>query len=490
MQTITLSSLKKEFEKRDISLTEKMIEQFLRLYEMLVQYNDEYDLTRLRTTRDIIEKHFIDSLYFTRYIEMPASLVDIGTGPGFPGIPLKIAFPETEIILAEPRHRRVTFMEMVIKELQLENVTVYPHKVTDKSFFEVEGVITRALEDADGTLTRVRHFLPAGGKVLFMKGPGAEDDLANLSEKNRTLYSLDQDRGYTLPGSEHHRRLLVFTKMSDTPEKIFPIMRNIDETEGHAITSPDNKTYRALKKLTTTEGIRKNHQTLAAGHRIVSDLFKSHGGEVHTCIIRDGYREKNPEMLQNFEKMKDAGKLLVLKKSLFNDLDLYGTGGPLVSIDAPELPPWDEKDCDGVTLLIPFQDPSNVGSCIRSAAGFGVNRIVILREAATPWHPRSVRSSSGTVFSAPLYRGPSIRNFLERQMPVPLVALDRGGAGLEGFNFPPSFSLLPGMEGPGLPEELRASAVSIPLEETVESLNAAVAASIALFEWRRQKNSR
>ncbi len=486
MKKITAKHLNNEFEKRGINLSEKQVNQFIQFYDLLVKYNDEYDLSRLRNTRDIIEKHFIDSLYFTRYIDMPASLLDIGTGPGFPGIPLKIAFPDTEVILAEPRHKRVTFMEIVIEKLGLEKVSVYPHKVTDKSFFDVEAVVTRALEDADGTLTRVRHFLPAEGRILFMKGPGADQDLEDLSPENRDLYELEQNRPYTLPGSEHHRCLLVFRKKADTPEKTFPIMRNIEETNGQAITSTDNKTFKSLKKLTTPEGVRKNRQTLAAGHRIVKELFEKRMGEVHNCILLDGYREKDPMMLEFFEEIKGRGKLLILKKSLFNDLDQFGTGGPIASVDAPELPEWDLTDNEGLTLMIPFQDPANVGSVIRSAAGFGVNRIVLLREAANPFHPRSVRTSSGTVFSAPLFRGPSIRDLESLELNVPLIPLDHGGTDITEVNFPESFCLLPGIEGPGLPESLRAAAVSIPLEESVESLNAAVASSIALFAWRRQ----
>jgi len=484
MKKITENQLNKEFKKRGIDLNDKQISQFVRLHELLVTYNEEYDLSRLKSNKDIIEKHFIDSLYFTRYIDMPKSLLDIGTGPGFPGIPLKIAFPDTHVILGEPRHKRVTFMEMVIKDLGLEKVEVYPHLVTDKSFFDVEAVVTRALEDAEGTLTRVSHFLPAGGRVFFMKGPGAEDDLKALSKENLDRYDLEQNRSYTLR-DDNDRCLLVFQKKSDTPAKLFPIMKNIEETAGQAITSGDNKTYKALKKLTTSEGIRKNRQTLASGHRIVKEIFENKLKEVNTCIIPDGYREEDPDMLRYFDELIKNKKFLVLKKGLYNDLDIFGTMGPIASIEAPELQQWEVTDNKGLTLMIPFQDPSNVGSVIRSAVGFGVARIVLLKEAANPYHPRALRTSSGSVFNAPLFRGPSIRDLADSDLPVPLVTLDRSGSDLGGFTFPEDCILLPGIEGPGLPDSLKSNAVSIPLDGPVESLNAAVAASVALFAWRQ-----
>jgi tRNA G18 (ribose-2'-O)-methylase SpoU len=110
----------------------------------------------------------------------------------------------------------------------------------------------------------------------------------------------------------------------------------------------------------------------------------------------------------------------------------------------------------------------------------------MLREAVNPFHPRCVRASGGAVFGATLLRGPSIDELarLREEKGFELVALDRGGAPIAAYRFPKGFALLAGVEGPGLPDALRANAVSIPMEGGVESLNAAVAASIALYAWR------
>lgn len=132
--------------------------------------------------------------------------------------------------------------------------------------------------------------------------------------------------------------------------------------------------------------------------------------------------------------------------------------------------------------MVPFQDPENVGAVIRSAMAFHVDRIVMLAESANPFHPKAVRTSAGAVFSAPIVQGPCLS---EIPPDLPMVALSSTGQSLVDLRFPPSFCLLAGMEGPGLPAELRPHAVAIPMAAGVESLNAAVAVGIALYEWRR-----
>jgi len=133
--------------------------------------------------------------------------------------------------------------------------------------------------------------------------------------------------------------------------------------------------------------------------------------------------------------------------------------------------------------LVPFQDPENVGAVVRSAVAFDVDRIILLAESANPFHPKAVRASAGTVFSARLFQGPSLS---ELPHDLPVIALSSSGQPLAQARFPESFCLLTGMEGPGLPPRWQASAVAIPMAPGVESLNAAVATAIALYEWRRQ----
>ena len=119
-----------------------------------------------------------------------------------------------------------------------------------------------------------------------------------------------------------------------------------------------------------------------------------------------------------------------------------------------------------------------MGAVIRSAVAFGAAGIIMLAEAANPYHPKSVRASGGAVFRARLLEGPSIHDLPED---LPIVPLSKEGKRISDFKFPAKFGLLPGIEGPGLPDRFRKAAVSIPISQEVESLNAVVATAIALF---------
>jgi 16S rRNA (guanine(527)-N(7))-methyltransferase RsmG len=474
------------FLKSGISLSSRQLDQFDAYYALISKYNDSLDLSRLKTFEDIIIKHFIDSVYFTKFVQLPSPALDIGTGAGFPGIPLKILDPGLKLILSEPRKKRASFLGLVIQALGLEDIEVYPHMVTDRSFFSVNGVITRALEKIDDTLARVSHFLDKGGMVFFMKGPEADSDLNQISEKNRLSFTLEFDREYLLPATSYSRRIIVFKKSSSDTRKTYSILKNKTGSAGTAIMSADNKRFKDLKKIISGAGTRKTGAILISGKKIIIEFMKRAAFPVRNFVLYDGYVEDSDAMNEIIADMERRSVLFVLKRSLFNEIDLFNTRGPLLAADMPEIKEWDLSVAPGCTLLVPFQDPANVGSAIRSAAGFGVKKIVILKEGANPYHPKSIRASAGTVFGVTVLSGPSLHDLsVLMEDKSSIVALDKSGPPLYGFHFPERFLLLPGIEGPGLPDDLKSRSVSIPLEEEVESLNAPVAVSVALYEWSR-----
>ncbi len=484
-------SLQGFFEQSGIHLSPQQLDQFSLYYELLIAHNDALDLTRLRSLQDVAIKHFVDSVYFTEFVELPSPLIDIGSGAGFPGIPLKIYMPGLEIILSEPRKKRASFLEMAAKELRLGGLSVYPHMVTLLTDFPVRCAITRALEPIDDTLSRVRHFLPDGGKVIFMKGPGADVDLDGIGAHNSSAYSLESDRHYTLPRTDYERRIIVFKKESGPARKTYAILKDLTATAGAAVTSSENRSFRELKRLAAGDTMKKRSMVLVSGRKIIAEIAKARGTVAMQMIVRDGHEEEDAEMNALIGEFAGRSSLLVLKKSLFNEVDPFNTAGPLMTVGMPEMKRWDLTSGPGCTLLLPFQDPSNVGAAIRSAAGFGVETIVMLKEAAHPFHPKSIRASAGYVFNARIETGPSIHELgkIMDEGGAQIVTLDSGGTPLSTFAFPDRFLLIPGIEGPGLPGPLKARAVSIPLGSGVESLNAPVALSIALYEWRRQSPS-
>ena len=475
------------FRDAGFELAPRQIEQFRDFYRLLMEYNERFDLTRILRFEDVVDKHFIDSMFIARVCDLPDSFVDIGTGAGFPGIPLKILLPECRVVLAEPRYKRVEFLGMVIERLGLDNVEIYPHKVTDHSMFNVSGVITRALESIDDTLSRVHHFLPRGGKVIFMKGPGAGDDIKLLSDGNRGEFRNVLDREYTLPGTGHQRRAVVYEKLTDSRLITYRIFKDESENREIVITSKDNRQFREFKKLTTPEGIKKQGRVMVSGTRLAGEFAADFQGSLHGIILYDGCRVDNEALNAVIADMSNKGKVYIFKKGLYNELDVSATGGPLLVAPVPDMEEWDYTLGEGCNLMIPFQDPVNVGTVIRSAAGFGAGKIILLQGAANPFHPKSIRASGGAVFRVPLYRGPGIAEAGEeaRRRGLPLYALDKTGTPLDAVVFPERFLLLPGIEGPGLPDEMKEHAIAVPITDSIESLNAAIAASIAMFAARR-----
>ena len=124
---------------------------------------------------------------------------------------------------------------------------------------------------------------------------------------------------------------------------------------------------------------------------------------------------------------------------------------------------------------MPLGDPSNLGALIRSAEAFGVSKVVLLEEAAHPFHPKAMRAASGATLRIPLYRGPALKD-----LKVEMIALDLQGENIYEFQWPADFRFLVGEEGPGLAAAEVPRRVSIPMQKNAESLNAVVAASVAL----------
>lgn len=242
------------------------------------------------------------------------------------------------------------------------------------------------------------------------------------------------------------------------------------------VASASNPTFKELRKLLNTRGIQEQQLALVAGDKVVPEVVIRHGERI-SLWITDESGEAPPL----------AVPWLKLEKNLYAELDQFGTGGPLAVVRVPKFAAWSATAewPEGCTLFLAMQNPDNVGAVVRSAVAFGVARIVLLKEAAHPFHPKAMRAAGTSLLMAEFQKGPAIKDLDTGE--VPLLALDAGGGSLGGAQFPRAFGLLPGVEGPGIPEGLEASKLAIPMQPGVESLNAAVATAIALYAWRTAK---
>jgi 16S rRNA (guanine527-N7)-methyltransferase len=185
-------------------------------HELLRKRNHDRDLTRIVAFRSMVIKHYVDCMLVGTLVELPSPLLDVGSGAGFPGIPLAIQNPALSIVLAEPRPRRVEFLEEVVAVLELPSVEVFGHRVVSASFRRpMRGTITRALETMDKTLLRTSGCARAGTRHVFMKGPAVDPELELVRTRLSADVGVVQDIRYRLVDPEHERRLVVLERRRD-----------------------------------------------------------------------------------------------------------------------------------------------------------------------------------------------------------------------------------------------------------------------------------
>ncbi|MCD6561799.1 MAG: RNA methyltransferase [Deltaproteobacteria bacterium] len=247
------------------------------------------------------------------------------------------------------------------------------------------------------------------------------------------------------------------------------------------IRSKSNTVFRLFLKLLNVRGIKKHCLALLSGPKQVKEVLQEFPDRCRGIISSDSHAPP-------IEYAADGITLYNIRTDMFRQIDVYNTGHPLLLVSVEPFPVYsDEYYPAGCSLFIPFQDPANVGALIRSSAAFGVSRVIMLKEAAHPFHPKSVRVAGSCLFRVPVFSGPSL--FQLNVSKTPVITLSAKGTDVDGFRFPHTFCLVPGMEGPGLPSYLmKATCLSIPMERDVESLNAALTTGIVLYLWRTGLN--
>lgn len=186
---------------------------FWQFYLRLKDRNREINITRIHRFDDTVVRHFIDCIIVGKYTKIPSPLLDIGSGGGFPGIPLKIVNPDVEIILGEGRKLRVEFLEEVRKCLRLPKLYIYGHQVHPSFTDPINGAITRAVEIIPKTLARVSGGLNKGGRVILMKGPNVDPEIEQAQKTFPKDYKLIEDHSFNLPGIGHKRRIIVYERL-------------------------------------------------------------------------------------------------------------------------------------------------------------------------------------------------------------------------------------------------------------------------------------
>lgn len=214
-----------------IALDESQIKQFEQYFRILVEMNKVMNLTGITEEREVYVKHFYDSLTLMLQIadqgKSIKQMIDVGTGAGFPGIPLKIANPEWEVVLLDSSRKRIQFLEQVVSELGLKHVTCihgraedFAHQKTYRQMFDL--ATARAVARLNVIAEYCLPFVKVGGSFIAMKGSSVEEE---VQEGKRALHVLGKNqvvvRKLELPDEMGLRHLVHLTKRDHTP-KAYP----------------------------------------------------------------------------------------------------------------------------------------------------------------------------------------------------------------------------------------------------------------------------
>ena len=214
-------------EKLDLKLTEKQIEKFYNYMNLLIEWNKKINLTAIVEPKDIILKHFIDSLTIVKYIKKGETIIDVGTGAGFPGIPLKIVRDDLKITLADSLNKRINFLNEVINKLDLKNIETIHTRAEElgknKKYREKFDIATsRAVANMSTLSEYLIPFVKVKGRCICMKSSDIDTELENAKKAINILgCEIESKDKFDLPNSDLGRSVIILRKVKNTPSK-FP----------------------------------------------------------------------------------------------------------------------------------------------------------------------------------------------------------------------------------------------------------------------------
>lgn len=207
---------------KEYGLEDSKISLFEKYRNLLLEWNEKFNLTAIKDLDEIEEKHFIDSLYLDKFVSLEnKTLLDVGSGAGFPGIPLAIAHPNLKVFLLESNGKKVSFLKEAVKQLDLKNVEVIQSRAEeflDKERFDI--VTARAVKELNILLEICIPLVKIGGTFVAYKSNAVDEEISHAKHAYKVLDITKVERfDYQLPNSKDNRVLLLILKAKPTKKK-------------------------------------------------------------------------------------------------------------------------------------------------------------------------------------------------------------------------------------------------------------------------------
>lgn len=219
--------LQDKLEMLSVEVDRKKIDQFNQFYDLIVEWNKVMNLTAITDYKDVVEKHFLDSLSIERILKLDdiKAIMDVGTGAGFPGMPLKIIYPDLKITLLDSLNKRVRFLNEVIRQLELKNIDAIHGRAEDigknENYREKYDLcVSRAVANLATLSEYCMPFVRVGGVFVSYKSGDIDEEVLK-SKKAISLFGgkIDEVVKFQLPGTDINRAFVKIKKIKGTPKK-------------------------------------------------------------------------------------------------------------------------------------------------------------------------------------------------------------------------------------------------------------------------------
>lgn len=221
------TQFEKDLQEIGVNLSEQQIQQFLTYYEMLVEWNEVMNLTAITEYDEVMKKHFVDSVSLIKAYDVTkdVTVIDVGTGAGFPGLALKIAYPNLKVTLLDSLNKRIQFLDAVIEKLGLSDVETIHGRAEDfakagKLRETYDLCVSRAVANLSTLSEYCLPFVKVGGQFISYKSEKITEEMTAAENAIRILGGkVLKQVEFQLPESDIYRNLFVIEKVKETPKK-------------------------------------------------------------------------------------------------------------------------------------------------------------------------------------------------------------------------------------------------------------------------------